>query len=113
VRRNGDERRIWALRESRSSQVSARNSGKWGFNELEVRTDNKRLDRIGKRKMIGSAQSNSCQAMIPKNRLFAAAIVGYLFGYAQPTNTRSLALVGDLDLVGLFLVFVFVAIRAV
>jgi hypothetical protein len=46
-----------ALRESRSSQVSARNSGKWRFNKLKVCT--------GKRKMIGSAQSNSCPAMIP------------------------------------------------
>jgi hypothetical protein len=31
----------------------------------------------------------------PEARLFAADMVGYLFGYAQLTNTRSLALVGD------------------
>ena len=32
-----------------------------------------------------------------EGRLFAADIIGYLFGYAQLTNTRSLALVGDPD----------------
>jgi hypothetical protein len=31
----------------------------------------------------------------PEGRLFGADIVGYLFGYAQLTNTRVLALVGD------------------
>ncbi len=31
----------------------------------------------------------------PEGRLFAADIVSYLFGYAQLTNTRALALVGD------------------
>ena len=31
----------------------------------------------------------------PEGRLFSADIVGYLFGYAQLTNTRVLALVGD------------------
>jgi hypothetical protein len=33
----------------------------------------------------------------PEGRLFAADIVGHLFGYAQLTNTPALALVGDLD----------------
>jgi hypothetical protein len=33
----------------------------------------------------------------PEGRLFAADIVGYLFGYAQLTNTRILALLGDPD----------------
>src|SRR5713101_731992 len=33
----------------------------------------------------------------PEGRLFAAGIVGYLLGYAQLTNTRALALVGDPD----------------
>jgi hypothetical protein len=32
-----------------------------------------------------------------EGRFFAAEIIGYLFGYAQLTNTRSLALVGDSD----------------
>ena len=31
----------------------------------------------------------------PEGRLFGADIIGYLFGYAQLTNTRVLALVGD------------------
>jgi hypothetical protein len=31
----------------------------------------------------------------PEGRVFAADIVGYLFGYAQLTNARALALVGD------------------
>jgi hypothetical protein len=31
----------------------------------------------------------------PEARLFGADIIGYLFGYAQLTNTRVLALVGD------------------
>ena len=33
----------------------------------------------------------------PEGRLFAADIVGHLFGYVQLTNTRALALVGDPD----------------
>ena len=33
----------------------------------------------------------------PEAQLFAADIIGYLFGYAHLTNTRSLALVGDPD----------------
>jgi hypothetical protein len=33
----------------------------------------------------------------PEARLFAANIIGYLFGYAHLTNTRSLALLGDAD----------------
>jgi hypothetical protein len=33
----------------------------------------------------------------PEGRLFAADIVGHLFGYAQLTNTRALALLGDPD----------------
>jgi hypothetical protein len=33
----------------------------------------------------------------PKARIFASDIIGYLFGYAHLTNTRSLALVGDPD----------------
>jgi len=31
----------------------------------------------------------------PEARMFASDIMGYLFGYAHLTNTRSLALVGD------------------
>ena len=33
----------------------------------------------------------------PEARLFAAEIIGYLVGYANLTNTRSLALLGDRD----------------
>jgi hypothetical protein len=33
----------------------------------------------------------------PDARLFAADIIGYLVGYANLTNTRSLALLGDPD----------------
>jgi hypothetical protein len=33
----------------------------------------------------------------PEARLFAADIIGYLVGYANLTNTRSLALLGDTD----------------
>ena len=33
----------------------------------------------------------------PEARIFASDIIGYLFGYAHMTNTRSLALVGDPD----------------
>lgn len=33
----------------------------------------------------------------PEGRLFAAELIGYLFGYASLTNTRSLALLGDPD----------------
>jgi hypothetical protein len=31
----------------------------------------------------------------PEDRALAADIVGYLFGYAQLTNARALALIGD------------------
>ena len=33
----------------------------------------------------------------PETRSFSAEIIGYLFGYAHLTNTRSLALLGDPD----------------
>lgn len=33
----------------------------------------------------------------PEARHFAAEIIGYLFGYAQLTNTRAVALLGDAD----------------
>lgn len=33
----------------------------------------------------------------PESRLIAADTIGYLFGYAAITNTRSLALLGDRD----------------
>ena len=40
-------------------------------------------------------------------RLFAADIIGYLFGYANLTNTRSLALLGDSDASAYELLFSF------
>jgi hypothetical protein len=42
-----------------------------------------------------------------EGRVFGADIVGYLFGYAQLTNTRVLALVGDLDASAYELLFSF------
>ena len=51
----------------------------------------------GKMRRTGSPRSNSCQLTIQKARIFASDIIGYLFGYAHLTNTRSLALVGDPD----------------
>jgi hypothetical protein len=42
-----------------------------------------------------------------QGRLFAADIVGHLFGYAQLTNTRALALVGDPDASAYELLFSF------
>ena len=43
----------------------------------------------------------------PEGRLFGADIVGYLFGYAQLTNTRAVALVGDPDASAYELLFSF------
>ena len=43
----------------------------------------------------------------PKARLFAADIIGYLVGYANLTNTRSLALLGDPDASAYELLFSF------
>jgi hypothetical protein len=43
----------------------------------------------------------------PEGRLFGADIVGYLVGYAQLTNTRVLALVGDPDASAYELLFSF------
>ena len=43
----------------------------------------------------------------PEARLFAADIIGYLVGYANLTNTRSLALLGDPDASGYELLFSF------
>jgi hypothetical protein len=43
----------------------------------------------------------------PEGRLFRADIAGYLFGYAQLTNTRVLALVGDPDATAYELLFFF------
>jgi hypothetical protein len=43
----------------------------------------------------------------PEARIFASDIIGYLFGYAHLTNTRSLALVGDSDANAYLLLFSF------
>ncbi len=43
----------------------------------------------------------------PEARLFAAGIIGYLVGYANLTNTRSLALLGDPDASAYELLFSF------
>ena len=43
----------------------------------------------------------------PEARLFAAELIGYLFGYAHLTNTRSLALLGDPDASAYELLFSF------
>jgi hypothetical protein len=43
----------------------------------------------------------------PEARLFAADIIGYLIGYANLTNTRSLALLGDPDASAYELLFSF------
>jgi hypothetical protein len=43
----------------------------------------------------------------PEARLFAADIIGYLLGYANRTNTRSLALLGDPDASAYELLFSF------
>jgi hypothetical protein len=43
----------------------------------------------------------------PEGRLFGADIVGYLVGYAQLTNTRVLALIGDPDASAYELLFSF------
>ena len=45
----------------------------------------------------------------PKGRLFGADIVGYLFGYAQLTNTRVLALIGCPDAGAYDLLFSFLS----
>jgi hypothetical protein len=45
----------------------------------------------------------------PEARLFAADIIGYLVGYANLTNTRSLALLGDPDASAYELLFSFSA----
>jgi hypothetical protein len=43
----------------------------------------------------------------PEARLFAADIIGYLVGYANLTNTRALALLGDPDASAYELLFSF------
>jgi hypothetical protein len=43
----------------------------------------------------------------PEARLFAAELIGYVFGYAHLTNTRSLALLGDTDAAAYELLFSF------
>jgi len=48
------------------------------------------------RRRTGSAWSNSC-CDDREGRLFAADIIGYLFGYGQLMNTRTLALLVDPD----------------
>jgi hypothetical protein len=44
-------------------------------------------------------------------RLFATEMIGHLFGYAQATNTRALALVGDADANTYELLFSFTSIE--
>jgi hypothetical protein len=55
----------------------------------------------------GSASSNSCPPIIQRLGLFAADIIGHLVGYANLTNTRSLALLGDPDASAYELLFSF------
>ena len=43
--------------------------------------------------------------------MFASDIIGYLFGYAHLTNTRSLALVGDPEANAYELVFSFCRLK--
>ena len=43
----------------------------------------------------------------PEARILASDIIGYLFGYAHLTNTRSLALLGDPDANAYELLFYF------
>ncbi len=45
----------------------------------------------------------------PEARLFAGDIIGYLVGYANLTNTRSLALLGDADASAYEPIFLFVS----
>src|SRR5258707_10658880 len=63
--------------------------------------------RTGKTRRTGSASSNSLPTDDPEARLFAAEIIGYLVGYANLTNTRSLALLGDPDASAYELLFSF------
>jgi hypothetical protein len=51
---------------------------------------------------IGSAQSDD-----PEARLYSADIIGYLVGYADLSNTRALALLGDPDASAFELLFSF------
>ena len=45
--------------------------------------------------MTSSARWNFLPTNDPEGQVFAADIIGYLFGYARLTNARALALVGD------------------
>jgi hypothetical protein len=54
----------------------------------------------------GSASSNSCPPIIQRLG-FCRDIIGYLVGYANLTNTRSLALLGDPDASAYELLFSF------
>jgi hypothetical protein len=66
-----------------------------------------RLNRTGKMKMTGLCMIEFLPGDNPGSRVFGADIVGYLFGYAQLTNTRVLALVGDSDASAYELLFSF------
>lgn len=55
------------------------------------------LDHIGKARRIGFAPSNSRLPMTQRLGFLPPELIGYLTGYAHPTNTRSLALLGDAD----------------
>jgi hypothetical protein len=55
----------------------------------------------------GSASSNSCPSMIQRLGSLQPEIIGYLVGYANLTNTRSLALLGDADASAYELLFSF------
>jgi hypothetical protein len=66
-----------------------------------------RLERTGKMRTTGSARFEFLPGDDPEGRLFGADIVGYLIGYAQLTNTRVLALIGDPDASAYELLFSF------
>jgi hypothetical protein len=56
---------------------------------------------------IGSAQSGFLPTDDPEARLYSADIIGYLVGYADLSNTRALALLGDPDASAYELLFSF------
>src|ERR1700747_3029618 len=79
---------------SRRSRVSARNSEWWRISGLRMKLRHE-IEPYWQNEDDWLCTIEFLPGDDPEGRLFGADIVAYLFGYAQLTNTRVLALVGD------------------
>jgi hypothetical protein len=95
VRASQNERRIQALQQPLVSRVSSTLSGESRFVETESMNRQHDIEPYWQDEDDWLCTIEFLPSDDLEGRVFAADIVGYLFGYAQLANSRALALVGD------------------